>query len=179
MRRVAVGLVILGVLAWFGWRLVNPPRREPPAPEVASDSLGTGYRAVRLYFAAPSGDGLVGESRELPEVSDLHQRVAALVDELDRGPRGPGVAALPPGTSLLHVYLDSEGLMTVDVSRAFQQGFRGGSTAEYLAVASLVRTLGANVPEVRRVQIVCGGEPIGSLGGHLPLDRPIDLAELP
>jgi len=178
MRRLVIGLAVIAVLAWLGWRFALQPRRERAAP-VPADTLGTGYRAVRLFFAAPSGDGLVGESREIPEATDLRARVAALVSELDRGPRGPAVAALPPGTSLLHVYLNDEGLMTVDLSRAFQQGFRGGSTSEYLAVSSLVRTLAANVPEARRVLLVCGGEPITSLGGHLPLDRPIDVRELP
>jgi len=132
-----------------------------------------------LFFAAASGERLVSESRELPESATLHEQVAALVGELDRGPTGPGVAALPPGTSLLHVYLDNEGLMTVDLSRAFQQGFRGGAGSEYLAVSSLTRTLAANVPEVKRVLIVCGGEPIATLGGHLPLDRPLDVSEMP
>ena len=121
----------------------------------------------------------MSESRELPESATLHERVAALVGELDRGPTGAGVAALPPGTSLLHVYLDDEGLMTIDLSRAFQQGFRGGAGSEYLAVSSLVRTLAANIPEVKRVRIVCGGEPIATLGGHLPLDRPLDVSEMP
>ena len=108
----------------------------------------------------------------------LHERVAALVAELDRGPRGRGVAALPAGTAVLHVYLDDEGLLTLDLSRAFLQNFRGGSGAEYLAVASLVRTLGANEPEVRQVLIVCGGTPLQTLGGHLPLDRPFDVTEM-
>jgi len=69
--------------------------------------------------------------------------------------------------------------MKLDLSRAFRQDFRGGSSAEYLAVASLVRTLGANLPEVKRVLLVCGGAPIVSLGGHLPLDRPLDVADWP
>ena len=65
--------------------------------------------------------------------------------------------------------------MTLDLSRAFQQGFRGGAGAEYLAVASLVRTIGANMPEVKRVLLISGGMPIATLGGHLALDRPIDV----
>jgi hypothetical protein len=88
------------------------------------------------------------------------------------------VAALPAGTSVLHVYLDERGLMTLDLSRAFQQGFQGGSNAEYLAVASLVRTIGANIPEVQRVLLVCGGNPLPTLGGHLPLDRPIEVGDV-
>ena len=90
-----------------------------------------------------------------------------------------GVAALPAGTAVLHVYMDDRGLLTLDVSGAFRRGFHGGSTAEYLAIASLVRTLGANLPEVRRVLIVCAGRPLPTLGGHLPLDRPLDVSDWP
>ena len=178
MRRLIVVALALGALAWAGWTFGLAPRRAAVA-EVPADSSAAGYRAVRLFFASPAGDHLVSESRELPESATLHERVAGLVSELDRGPAGSGVAALPPGTSLLRVFLDEDGLMTVDLSRAFQQGFRGGTGAEYLAIASLMRTLAANVPGVKHVLIVCGGEPIATLGGHLPLDRPLDVTEMP
>ncbi len=178
MRRAILVLVLIAAAAWAGWRYVLAPR-PAVAPVPQADTSSAGFRAMRLFFAAASGDRLIAESRELPESATLHERVAALVAELDRGPSGPGVAVLPPGTSLLHVYLDEDGLMTIDLSRSFQQGFRGGSGAEYLAVTSLVRTLAANVPGVNRVLIVCGGEPIATLGGHLPLDRPLDVSEMP
>jgi hypothetical protein len=32
---------------------------------------------------------------------------------------------------------------------------------------------------VRQVLIVCEGVPLASLGGHLPLDRPLDPADWP
>lgn len=178
MRRLAFGLVLIAILGWVSWRLIQAPGTTP-LPGVEADSIGTGLKAARLYFAAPTGDSLIAEAREMPEVQDLHERVAALVGELDRGPTGRGIATLPAGTSLLHVYLDDRGLLTVDLSRAFQQGFRGGASTEYLAVASLARTLAANVPETRRVMIVCGGEPLATLGGHLPLDRPLEVSDLP
>ena len=179
IRRLIVVALAIAVLAWLGGRWMR--RREaPPASRVAVvDTLSAGLRAARLYFAARDGSGLVSEARELAERSDLHERVTQLVAELDRGPRGAGVAALPPGTSVLHVYLDERGLMTLDLSRAFRERFEGGTTAEYLALASLVRTLAVNVPEVRRVLIVCGGERIATLGGHLPLDRPLDISDWP
>jgi hypothetical protein len=153
-------------------------RREVHAPAaVLVDSLQAGIRAATLYFAAPDGRELIAEARELAEPGTLHARVDLLVRELDLGPRGNGVAALPAGTALRAVYLDERGLLTLDVSRAFQQGFRGGSTAEYLAVASLVRTVSANVPGVERVLITCGGAPLSTLGGHIALDRPLDVTE--
>jgi sporulation and spore germination protein len=178
MRRLLVGVLVVGALAWAGWRWLRPGASTPPAG-TATDSTVAGVRSARLYFAAPSGDSLVVEPRELVEVATLHERVASLVAELDRGPRGEGVAALPAGTSVLHVFMDDHGLLTLDLARAFQQGFRGGTGAEYLAIASLVRTLGANLPEVKRVLIVCGGEPLQTLGGHLPLDEPLDVSDWP
>ncbi len=169
---------MLAVLAWALWRL--PARPRPVASPVArADSAGTGLRASRLFFASLRGDSLVMESRDLAEAGTLHDRVAALLNELDRGPRGAAISALPAGITLLHVYLDDRGLMTLDLSRAFVDDFHGGSSAEDLAVASLVRTLAANLPEVKRVLLVCGGDPIGTLGGHLPLDQPLDVQDWP
>jgi hypothetical protein len=178
MRRLLIGALVLAALAWAGWRWWRPGTAPAPVG-TAADSTGAGVRSARLYFAARSGDSLVAEPRELIESASLHDRVAALVAELDRGPRGGGVAALPAGTSVLHVFLDERGLLTLDLSRAFRQGFRGGAGAEYLAIASLVRTLGANLPEVRRILIVCGGEPLPTLGGHLPLDQPLEVIDWP
>ena len=177
MRRYLVPALAVAALVWFAWHWTQ--RRNAPPPGLAADSSAAGVRSARLYFAAASGDSLVVEPREMLDATSLHERVAGLVAELDRGPRGAGVAALPAGTAALHVFLDERGLLTLDLSRAFQQGFRGGSGAEYLAVASLVRTLGANLPEVKRVLIICGGRPIATLGGHLPLDQPLDVNDWP
>ena len=124
-------------------------------------------------------EATVVESRDVIDQTGLHERVAALLDELVRGPSGAGLTLLPAGTSLRHAYLDERGLLTLDLSAAFRTGFRGGAGAEELAVATLVRTLADNLPEVKRVLIVCDGVPLESLGGHLPLDRPLDVAEWP
>ncbi len=176
-RRIVVIVLAVAALGWFAWNWTQ--RRIASPAGVAADSAAAGVRSARLYFAAASGDSLVAEPRELLEAASLHDRVAGLVAELDRGPRGAGVAALPAGTAALHVFLDERGLLTLDLSRAFQRGFRGGSGAEYLAIASLVRTLGANLPEVKRILIICGGRPIATLGGHLPLDQPLDVNDWP
>lgn len=178
MKRTLIGGLAFAVLAWAAWRysVVRPPSEPAPA---RPDSVSTGLRAARLFFASPDGDSLVSESRDVAESGVLHERVASLIAELARGPHGSAVTSLPSGTSLLHVYLDDRGLMTLDLSPDFARGFHGGSAAEYMAVASLLRTLGANVPEVRRVLIVCGGQPLATIGSHIPGDQPFDVQDWP
>jgi spore germination protein GerM len=174
-----LGGLILAVLAWAAWRWSLRSGEMQVVDRAAADSAGTGFRSARLWFVARSGEALVSEPREVIEQSGLHERVAALLDELVRGPAGAGLTLLPAGTTLRHAYLDDRGLLTLDLSGAFRSGFRGGAGAEELAVGALVRTLGDNLPEVKRVLIVCEGVPLASLGGHLPLDRPLELADWP
>ena len=180
MRRrglIALGLVLIA-LAVFVVRWLD--RREQPEPlPVAPDSTATSVRSVALWFASPEGDSLVVEPRDLPEPSELHARAAALVAALEQGPRGVAARTLPQGTGLLHAYLDETGLLTLDLSPAFRQGFQGGAREEELVVGSLVRTVSANVPEAKRIRIVCGGAAFTSLGGHFPLDRPLDPDDWP
>lgn len=174
-RLVAIAIAVL-VVAAVGLAGLRYWRDRHPAtpPPAAADSTQAGLHAATLWFPDETGDSLVAEVRELPEADGAHARVAQLVAALAQGPQRRGVALMPQGTTVLHAYLDDQGLLTLDLSRAFAQGFRGGSRAEELQAGSLLRTIGENLPEVRRVLLVCGGAPIASLGGHLPLDQPID-----
>ena len=183
-RRLVVGGLIIAVLAWaftHAKRPVAPVAGRGgarPAP-VARDTTRAASIVVRLYFASPGGDSLAGEMREVATRPGLHERVESLVKELVRGPRQGGVPLLPQGTAVRHVYLDPRGLMTLDLTPAFHDRFRGGSTAELLTVASIVRTLLENVPEARSVRLVCGGGPLATLAGHIDCLRPFDGRELP
>ena len=172
-RLVFLGIVLVGAAllarAWF-----DRTTDEAPVPGYA-DTTSTSLRATSLWFASVDGDSLTVETRDLAEEPDLHARVAALITALEQGPRqGAGARVIPEGTALLHVYLDDSGLLTLDLSLPFRQGFRGGPRTEELALGSLVRTLAANLPEVRRIRLACGGAALPTLGGHFPLDQPLD-----
>ena len=183
-------MLILGglVVAVLAWAIVHSMGRRgsggagaPSSADAraARESSHEEARAVRLYYGSPGGDSLAGETRELASRPGLHERVEILVRELVRGSRAGGIALLPPGTAVRHVYLDHRGLMTLDLTPAFHDRFRGGSTAEYLAVGSLARTLFANVPEARRLRLVCAGQPMATLGGHIACDLPFDRSDIP
>jgi hypothetical protein len=171
--KLLLGLLVVAGLAFVGWRTWSG-QHAAPSMGAAADTSQAGLKSLTLWFADAGGDSLVREVREVQEQDGLHARVSQLVDALVAGPAHGGVAVVPNGTTVLRAYLDDRGQLTLDLSRAFQQGFHGGSREEDLVVGSLVRTIGSNLPEVKRVLFVCGGAPIGSLGGHLPLDRPID-----
>ena len=175
----ALALLALLVIIVVAVRTRGCHGSRPTAESAPADTTVTGMRAATLWFATRTGDGLVAESRELADRDALHERVAALVQALDVGPTQGGLATLPPGTAVLHVYLDERGLLTLDLSRAFRQSFRGGSRSEELAIGSLLRTITANVPDVKRVRLVCGGAPVTTLGGHFPLDEPLDPDDWP
>ena len=163
----------LGVRAWLA------RRAEPEPVPAAADTTSASVRTVTLWFASLDADSLVSEAREVPEQGELHARLAALVSELAAGPGERALPTLPPGTTLLHAYLNDAGLLTLDLSRPFRQGFTGGARAEELVLGSLVRTVSSNVAEAKRIRIVCAGAPLATLGGHFPLDQPLDPQDWP
>jgi hypothetical protein len=178
MRRILLFGVLILVIVLFA-RVMMQRSDDEGGAVAPPDSTATALRTIHLWFASPDGDSLTGETRDLSEESDLHARVAALVGALEQGPRQGGVRVLPEGTRVLHAFLDDSGLLTLDLSLPFRQGFRGGPRTEELVLGSLVRTLAANLPEVRSIRIVCGGAALPTLGGHFPLDQPLDPDEWP
>lgn len=172
--RALLALLVVAALVFVGWRTWRLQHPAANGAGAAADTAQAGLRSVTLWFSDLDGDSLVSEVRQVREAEGLHASVAQLVGMLVRGPEHGGIAVVPNGTAVLRAYLDDHGQLTLDLSAAFQQGFHGGSREEDLVIGSLVRTIGSNLPEVKRVLFVCGGAPIASLGGHLPLDRPID-----
>ena len=173
-------LVVLGVaaaVALVGWYLTRRETAEPP-PASGEVSLPRGQRSVTLYFPGAGGDSLVAVERQVLDPELTTDAVRALVDELARGPGTGGArAAFPAGVSVRHVFLDESGRVYVDFSPDLVARFRGGSTAEYLLLASLVRTLAVNLPTVNAVVVTVGGKPVPTLGGHFGLEGPLLVSE--
>jgi spore germination protein GerM len=183
LKRLSLAVVVLvllvagAVAALVGWYLT---RREAAEPSLASGelSLPRGLRSVTLFFASAAGDSLVALDRQIVETDRVSESVRALVDELVRGPgTGRARAVFPGGVSVRHVFFGESGNVYVDFSPELARRFQGGSTAEYLMLASLVRTLAVNLPTVQSVVVTVGGQPISTVGGHFDLGAPLLASE--
>ena len=78
--------------------------------------------------------------------------------------------ALPEGTLLTGVRLEGD-LAVVDVTKPFAAELPSGSSAEMLAVYSIVNTVCFNYPQITRVRITVEGAP--AILNHLDLSDPL------
>lgn len=152
-----------------------------PAPRVAlehTEASPPQAAPVELYFAAVDGAALLPESRVVALPENSAERARVLVHELAAGPTSGGQGLIPAATTVRAAYLLQDGeLLCLDMSRDLRTGLNAGSTAEHLALEALLRTVAANVPGVKRVQILLEGQIVESLAGHEVLSRPLELDE--
>lgn len=177
---LAIGIAVVIVLASgaFLYWLLQQRFEESGVPTGHELSFPAGVRPAVLYFAAASGDSLVPALRFLAESPSPAHRAIRLVEELTLGPEDEThLRLLPAGATVRHAFLDDDGRLYLDFEAGLARGFAGGSTAEYLCLSSLVRTLAANLPEVRSLTITVAGNPVPSLGGHFPLQEELEVSQ--
>jgi spore germination protein GerM len=139
-----------------------------PAPKTAPAGTFVGT----LFFASPDGQGLVREGREVEIEEGVEAGVENLVDELISGPLGSLTPTLPANVRVLGVRVDA-GVAQIDFGHELQDETPAGSTAEMVAVYSIVDTVTINFPQVKAVQFLVEGAPVQSLKGHLDLSTPL------
>ena len=127
----------------------------------------SGTIQVKLYVLAGSGHNLTTDDQEIPLEASLQQQAKQVVQLLLRRS-----ASFPRGVELREVFITSQGVAYVDLSRELLQNHPGGSSAEELTVYSLSNTLIANFPAIKMVRILVEGREIPSIAGHLDLTIP-------
>lgn len=85
---------------------------------------------------------------------------------------------LAPDADVRNVYFVNPGLVVVDVNSELADGQTSGILPEELTVASLVETLGANLPEVSRVQFLVNGKERDTLAGHVDFSKEYGVSEM-
>lgn len=131
-------------------------------------------RTVTVWFSDDSGR-LRAERRQVPSGEDP---LAAAMEELAAGPDDPALLpALPPGARVLSTSVD-DGLVTVDLNRAFEEAYPQGSAAELAVVGPIVRTAVA-ASGVPRVRLLVEGRVPSPLGTQLDFSQPFRVRDLP
>lgn len=172
-KRVNISLLIpfLVFALVFGvmiWQKYQASREIPPAPQVRQPS---GMRTAVLFFVA-DGNRLVREARELEQCSETETCVKGTLDALFSGPLGNYDEAIPEGAAIIGLHIEGN-TAVVDLNRSFADDLPAGSSAEMMAVYSIVDTVCANYPRIERVKLTVEGNGSARLR-HLDLADPLE-----
>jgi len=160
---VGIGLVLLFHQQIF--RSVKPSTKRR--------SASVERKEVLLYFSDSEGEYLVAEKRKILRKNAVQDEAKETIVELIKGPNGNLIRTLPPRTELLALEISTGGVARVSFTPALSKDHPGGSSAEIMTVYSIVNSLSANFPQIKRVQILIDGKTIATIVGHLSLEQPV------
>jgi spore germination protein GerM len=173
---IAIGVTLLGLLAWGVTaaltRLAEP---DQPAADVSAPADGgaTAHITATLFYATPEGDSLVGVRREVVLADGVVAQGQEIVNaQLAPAPDGY-VSTIPPGTTLRAFYVTERGDAFVDLTGEISRAHSGGSLSELLTVHAIVNAVTANLPAIKRVQILVDGREVDTIAGHVDIRRPL------
>lgn len=171
-KRITINLLVpfLIIAFVFGallWNKYRASRIINPTPTVQHPS---GKRTVVLFFVA-DGSRLSREAREQEPCADTSSCVKETLDELFYGPLGELDEALPEGALVNNVRIEGT-TAVVDVNRNFVDDMPAGSSAEMMAVYSIVDTVCLNFPKISKVRLTVAGDGKVVLE-HLDLSEPL------
>jgi spore germination protein GerM len=182
-RTLGLALILLPVLVISGFYLRALVRRtffeNRPRPEAemqtqlkqeALQAESSAQVAVSLYFPDYDTGSLVSEGRQMALAPNDADRIRQIVLALTQGSQQTQAAsALPPSAVLRAVFLTSDGVAYLDFSNDFSKDLPAGIESETLAIYSLVDSLAANIPVVKRVKFLIQGQEADTLDGHVDL----------
>lgn len=138
-------------------RPVVPPVAGPQAP-------------VILWIASDADSSLHREEIKAALPVEPAERAREILrNVLSRYLGASPAHSLGAGADIKAVYLVSRDLAVIDANTEFAAHHASGVLVESLTVSSLVQTLAANFPQVRRVRFLVDGRPRDTLAGHADL----------
>jgi spore germination protein GerM len=129
-----------------------------------------------VFWADPSAPGQLAPTQvKLQLSSDAAMRGKQVIQALIQDPSDADDRTLPADVRLLAFYVLPDGTAIADFSDELSVETPSGILSEQLAVNSIVRTLEANVPTLRRLHILIHGQESDTLAGHVDLTGYFDL----
>ena len=168
---IAVALSVVVVLLVQRWAGAG----SASAGDGGAGGTNTGSAlAATLYYVTEDGRALTRHEADLPFGADPLARARVVVEQQLAPPPPPLLSPFPEDTSLLALYLASDGNIFVDLSEEVTTGHSGGSLDELFTVYALVNALAISVPEIAAVQIMVEGREVDTLAGHVDLRQPLE-----
>lgn len=165
---ILIPFIIFTIL--FSSMIWQKYRSSRDIPVVTTLQSSEGGRSVTLFFVV-DGTRLAREARDLDSCDSETECVKNVLDGLLSGPIGAFGEAIPDGTLVNSVRIEGN-LATVDFNHLFSDSLASGSTAEMLAVYSVVNTVTVNFPQIQMVKINIDGVTAVRLH-HLDLSDPL------
>ncbi len=124
---------------------------------------------VNLYFSDSQAMYLMAEKRKISQTPSLARQA---VIELIKGPESSDFyPTIPEETQVNEVYIVDD-IAYIDLSEEIFKNHPGGSSGELMTVYSIVNTL-TEIPPIKGVQILVGGNEMNSLVGHIDISMPL------
>jgi germination protein M len=183
-RRTALAAAGVVVILLAAWGLTQVLERVMVRPAEQTAEAGTArpeqaqapvrHITATLFYGSQDGQQLVAIQREVPfGEGSVDQGRQILLAQLTLAPPAPQAAVIPKGTTLRSFHVTESGDAFIDLGPEIVASHPGGSAGELLTVYALVNAVTANLPAVRRVQILVDGKEVDSLAGHVDLRRPL------
>lgn len=174
--------IVLAVLVLLGglWKWVYHSRG-PAKVSVEESPLYTGKEAklkVALSFPSAIKPGFVQQESEIYLTASRGAQVKQVLQQLFRGPQNAGAsAAFPADFKYREVFVTEQGLAVVDLDADSVKAMPGGTSAEFVSLYCLVRSILDNFKDIKKVQLLVGGESRESLAGHMDISEPLTLED--
>jgi hypothetical protein len=171
-KKITISILIpfLVFILFFSTMIWQKYRSSHDVPLPSPRQYTEGKRSVTLFFAA-EGTRLVREARTLDPCEDTDACLKSVLDELLNGPVGALDETVPEGTAVEAARVEGN-QATIEFNRAFSDAMISGSSAEMLAVYSVVNTVAVNFPQIQKVKINVDGN-TGVILSHLDLSDPL------
>jgi spore germination protein GerM len=155
-------------------RLGAPARDDTTSDVAAVEPAIVRHITATLFYGAADGQALVPVQREIAFAEGLVPQGREIVTaQLESAP-APYLTVIPRGTTLRAFYVTERRDAFVDLSGQIASAHPGGSSAERLTVYAVVNALTANLPTIRRVQLLVNGQEVDTLAGHIDLRNPLE-----
>ena len=141
--------LVFGALVW------KKHLASVPSPE-HNIKNAVGSQKVVLFFVA-DGSSLGRESRDIEPCADKTECLRDVLEELFSGPVSDLNDAMPEGAMINSVQVYGD-MAVIDVNSNFASEMPSGSSAEMMAVYSIVNTVSANFPQINSVKLNVEGD---------------------